>query len=70
MRYEITYAQNWIQKCPTCSEQVVLHRPCDEPHKELYGTCENCEGEIAGFIHPASSGIFHPFVIDLNVGKR
>jgi len=69
MKYEITYAPSWTKECPTCGEWTDLFRPHDEPHKELYGTCENCQGKLAGFIHPGAGGVFRPFVIDLNVGE-
>lgn len=49
--YDITYAEEWKQKCPTCECDVVLTRPKDQPHHELYGTCSYCNAFIAGFIH-------------------
>jgi hypothetical protein len=68
MRYEITYAEQWTQRCPTCGEWVVLHRPQDEPHKELSGKCENCDGDLVGFIYLGYGGVNH-HVIDLNVDR-
>ena len=68
MRYDITYTESWTQKCPTCGDDVILRRPPNEPHKELTGICENCNGDLVGFIHV---GIHEPrhYVIDLNLDR-
>jgi ribosomal protein S27AE len=64
MRYEITYAEEWNQLCPRCGNPIVLMRPADDPHRELYANCKRCGNLIAGFIH-VYCGQISRHVIDL-----
>ena len=64
--YEITYVEKWHKDCPTCGNAVVLQRPIGKPRKTPVGTCDNCGGDLVGFIH-VSFGVISHHVIDLNL---